>query len=132
MKSTPIFPPIALSLLVLLGSGGGTLSAIAATPSNSNSAADASLQSSSVPPGGLPESANQSIELTHLAVQLADATTVESSLPLFDRAIAIAESIDDPSAKVKTLAAIAIELAKAGQAQRSQQLFDRAERLARQ
>jgi tetratricopeptide (TPR) repeat protein len=57
---------------------------------------------------------------------------VESSLPLFDRAIAIAESIDDPSAKVKTLAAIAIELAKAGQAQRSQQLFDRAERLARQ
>jgi len=115
-SKTTIFPPIALSLMLLLGSG-GTASAVAtatqATPSRSVTPSQAEL-------------------LADLAVKLASSGNIEQALPLFERAVQVAEAIPNQDSKIKALSAIALKLAEVGQTQRSEQLFDRAVQLTKQ
>lgn len=115
-SQTTIFPPIALSLMLLLGSG-GTASAVAtasqATPSRSVTPSQAQL-------------------LADLAVKLATSGNIEQALPLFERAVQVAEAIPNQDSKIKALSAIALKLADVGQTQRSEQLFDRAVQLTKQ
>ena len=76
-SQTTIFPPLALSLMLLLGSG-GTASAVAtasqATPSRSVTPSQAQL-------------------LADVAVKLATSGNISQALPLFERAVQVAEAI---------------------------------------
>jgi tetratricopeptide (TPR) repeat protein len=115
-SQTTIFPPLALSLMLLLGSG-GTASAVAT--------ASQATPSRSVTP-------NQVELLADLAVKLATSGNIEQALPLFERAVQVAEAIPNQDSKIKALSAIALKLAEVGQTQRSEQLFDRAVQLTKQ
>src|SRR5919199_4390691 len=110
-----VFPPLALSLLLLLGSG-RTVSAITTTrqvtPVRAVTPTQAEL-------------------LAHLAVKLAATENMEQALPLFDRAVQVTQAIPDQGSKIRALSAIALKLAAVGETKRSQQLFDQAVQLTK-
>jgi tetratricopeptide (TPR) repeat protein len=110
-----VFPPIALSLLLLLGSG-TTVSTVA-------TASQAKQAQSVTPP--------QAELLADLAVKLAANENIEQALPLFDRAVQVAEAIPNQASKIKALSAIALKLAEVGQTKRSEQLFAQAVQLTK-
>lgn len=116
-SQTTIFPPIALSLLLILGSG-------------RNASAIANTQTIPAPADTLTHSSSQD-ELLGLAVKLASSGNIEQSLPLFNRAIQVAGTISNRAAKIRALSAIALNLAEVGQATRSRQLFDQAVQLTK-
>lgn len=85
----------------------------------------------SIPPfpareGGL----DRSQQLTALAIETA-AENPQLALQLFDRAIQVAETIDDRATKINTLSEIAVKLAEVGQTNKAKQLFDRAIQLTK-
>lgn len=108
-----IFPPIALSLLIILGSP-EIASSIATTRQ---------------PTPATAATANQAEVLAVLALNLATSGNMEQSQPLFERAIQVAEVISDRAAKIRALSAIAFNLAQVGQTPRSEQLFNKAVQL---
>src|SRR5919202_3739388 len=114
-----VFPPLALSLLLLLGSG-RTVSAITT-----------SRQFTATPAVTPTQASTQAEWLAHLAVKLAATENMEQSLPLFDRAVQVAQAIPDQASKIRALSAIALKLAAVGETKRSQQLFDQAVQLTK-
>jgi tetratricopeptide (TPR) repeat protein len=112
MVSQSIVPSIALSLLLL----------------DSSKAAHATTP----PPQSEPIRAELLTQSGAIAIQLLLSNNLELSLPLFNRAIQVAETIPEKSAKSQALATIALKLSEAKQTQRSQQLFDRAIQVANQ
>lgn len=67
-----------------------------------------------------------------LATEIAAAGNPELAMQLFNRAIQIAETVEDKADKINTLSAIAIKLAEVGQTQKATQLFNRAIQLSKQ
>lgn len=110
-----IFPPIALSLLIILGLP-GIASSIATTHQ---------------PTPATAATASQAEVLAVLAFNLATSGNIEQSQPLFERAIQVAEVISDRAAKIRALSAIAFNLAQVGQTSRSEQLFNTAVQLTK-
>ncbi|MBD3561679.1 hypothetical protein H6S82_22950 [Planktothrix sp. FACHB-1355] len=68
--------------------------------------------------------------LTMLGREIA-AGNEQLGLQLFDRAVQVAETIEDRSTKIEALSNIAIKLAEVGQTQKARQLLDRAVQLTR-
>lgn len=72
------------------------------------------------------------LRLTDLASEIAAAGNVAQALQLFDRAIEVADTIEDKASKIKAFSEIAGKLALVGQTQKATQLFSRAIQLAKQ
>ncbi|MFB2924050.1 hypothetical protein [Aerosakkonema funiforme] len=68
--------------------------------------------------------------LTMLGREIA-AGNEQLGLQLFDRAVQVAETIEERSTKIEALSNIAIKLAEVGQTQKARQLFDRAVQLTK-
>ncbi len=114
-----VFPPISLSLLLTLGAG-TTVSAVATTSQTPK----AQLIT-------LNQVASQAKSLADLALKVASNGNIEQALPLFDRAVQVAEAIPDRAAKIRALSAIALKLAEVDQTKRSEQLFAQAVQLTK-
>lgn len=114
-----IFPPIALSLVMILGSPG-----IASSFATNRLATPAPTVTAS-------HRSSQAEVLAVLAFNLATSGNLEQSQPLFDRAIQVAEVISDRAAKIRALSAIAFNLAQVGQTPRSEKLFNTAVQLTK-
>lgn len=114
------FPPIALSLLMILGSPG-----IASSVATNRQATPAQTVTASHP-------SSQAEVLAVLAFNLATSGIIEQSQPLFERAIQVTQVISDRAAKIRALSAIAFNLAQVGQTARSEQLFNTAVQLTKQ
>lgn len=70
--------------------------------------------------------------LTELGLILAETGAKEEALQMFDRALEIADAIEEPSEKIDTMAYIANRLAKAGFGDRAEIVFTRALELSKQ
>lgn len=113
MRSLPhTFAPIALSLLLITVSSKTQIAVASPSPQIAEE--------------------TPAETLTTLATEIAASGNVELSLQLFDRAVQIAETIEDKATKINALSAIAIKLAAAGQTQKATRLLERAIELSKQ
>ena len=110
-----MFTPLALSLLIMLGS-----------PRIDRSVAT-TRQATPAPA----VTASQAEVLAVLGFHLATSGNIESSQSLFDRAMQVAEVISDRAAKIRALSTIAFHLAQVSQTARSEQLFNKAVQLTK-
>lgn len=112
----PTFTPIAFLLLLMLGA-------------NQTKIAVASPSLSIVK---INHPVSFAENLITLGKEIAATGDVDIALQMFDRAVQMAETIEDKSSKINALSDIAIKLAEVGQTEKAKQLFDRAVQLTKQ